>query len=302
MTSVVVAAVAAVLVGMQPIRAVAPDATLVLAADASAPLDSMLDRLAEADVVFVGEEHDHALGHALELRVLAGLAARRPRLALSLEMFERDVQLVLDEYLAGMISESAFLAAARPWPNYKADYRPLVEFCRERRLPVIAANTPRRYVSAVGKGGQQALAALPRASRAFLPPLPYRMDLPSGYEAALDGIFAQSHGSPGGAGGPSAGYMKQAQALWDCGMADSIRRFQRAHRGTAVVHINGAMHSDHGWGAVDRLRRMAPRPRIAVVSIKRDPAYPAVDAAAYRGVADFVVLTPPDASPTHPAR
>src|SRR5579872_1431227 len=98
--------------------------------------DAMIAELGSADVVFIGEEHDQTMGHALEMAILQGLSTHTAPRALSLEMFERDVQLVLDEYLAGHITEASFLQAARPWPNYKTDYRPLVEFCKANGIPV----------------------------------------------------------------------------------------------------------------------------------------------------------------------
>ena len=61
-----------------------------------------------------------------------------------MEMFERDAQIVLDEYLNDLITEKKFLDDSRPWENYKTDYRPLVEFARVNKLNVIAANAPRR--------------------------------------------------------------------------------------------------------------------------------------------------------------
>lgn len=268
---------------------------VILTADGTTTFDAMAEALSQADVVFLGEQHDHGLGHRLELEILRALHARRARVALSMEMFERDVQIILDEYLAGHITESAFLQAARPWSNYRTDYRPLVEFCREQRLPVIAANAPRRYVNMVSRKGQEALMGLPRASREWLPGLPYAMDIPATYARQLEEIF-RGHGSgnaTGAAGGtqPSTEYMKQAQGLWDETMKDSILRFLRRHRGWLVLQINGAMHSDSGFGIVDRLRRAAPRLKVAVVSIRPDAQFPAVDARRYAGIGDFVILT-----------
>ncbi|GFR42151.1 hypothetical protein Agub_g3003 [Astrephomene gubernaculifera] len=97
---------------------------------------------------------------------------RRRRVALSLEMFERDVQCVMDEYLAGVLTEADLMKDARPWPNYSADYRPLVLAARQAGARVVCANAPRRYVSLVGRSGSAALQSLPPASRRHLPPLP----------------------------------------------------------------------------------------------------------------------------------
>src|SRR5438045_3390024 len=115
--------------------------------------EAMLAELARADVVFVGEQHDDPATHRLELAMLEGMIRRRAAVVVALEMFERDVQPQLDDYLAGRISEEEFLKAARPWPNYASDYRPLIEFARVHGWRVIAGNVPRRYASQVAKTG-----------------------------------------------------------------------------------------------------------------------------------------------------
>jgi len=79
------------------------------------------------------------VAHEAEYTVLAALAERDPALVLALEMFERDISRRLDAYLQGVITEDTFLEHARPWPNYETDYRPVVEFAKERGIPVIAA-------------------------------------------------------------------------------------------------------------------------------------------------------------------
>jgi uncharacterized iron-regulated protein len=212
-------------------------------------------------------------------------------------MFERDVQPVVDEYAGGMITETHFLQASRPWPNYKTDYRPLVEFCKENHLPVVAANAPRRYVNIVSRKGQAGLSDLPKPSRAFLGRFPYSMDLPAGYDKMLTDLFGGAHNTSGQAapsGMPSPENMKEAQALWDVTMADSIVRALKEHRGWKVMQVNGAGHSDSRYGIVDRLRQAAPHLKVAVVSIRPDAAYPNPDASKLTGVAEFVLVTPPD--------
>lgn len=278
----------------------------VYASGAPCTFDAMVAALAKADVVFVGEEHDDDAGHVIEHLLFAGLHAARPNIALALEMFERDVQLPLDEYLAGLIAEPAFLQAARPWPNYKAHYRPMVEYCRAHHLPVIAANAPRRYANMVARGGPAALDALGREARRYMARLPIDATAPEGYEKALDTVFADTHGgSP--AGMPDPRNMRAAQKFWDASMADSIARYRTKHRDTLVMHVNGSMHSDHAWGAADRLKRLNRRLGILTVSIKPDAACPALPAGKYDGAGDFVVITPAaaDASaaglpPNHP--
>jgi uncharacterized iron-regulated protein len=144
-------------------------------------LEDVLQRMLTVDVVFLGESHDDPVAHHLQEKLFRMAQERRtaavgtpPRpLALSLEMFERDVQDALDEYLAGLITEQHFLKCTRPWNNYEKDYRPLVEHARTKKLPVIAANAPRRYVNRVGRLGAASLREIPEPQKRGLPPLPY---------------------------------------------------------------------------------------------------------------------------------
>jgi uncharacterized iron-regulated protein len=112
-------------------------------------MEDSFDFLMDYSVIFIGEEHESRASHQAELTILKGLAERDSNLILALEMFERDVQDVLDAYLKGKILEKKFLKQSRPWPNYLEDYRPLIEFAKKKGMPVIAANIPRRAAAAV---------------------------------------------------------------------------------------------------------------------------------------------------------
>src|SRR5262245_51421631 len=133
------------------------------ASGATATLEAAADDLATFDAVFLGEIHDSDAGHRVQLELTELLLVRRPDLVLSLEMFERDVQGALDDYLAGRSDEAAFLAAARPWPNYREHYRPAVELVRARRLPVLAADVPRPLAARVVEEGPTAVLGEPFA-------------------------------------------------------------------------------------------------------------------------------------------
>ena len=113
--------------------------------------DDLVRRVSSADVVFVGEQHDDPETHRLELAILDAVSRSGRPVILSLEMFERDVQSLLNEYLAGRLSETDFLARSRPWDRYITDYRPMVELAKAKGWPVIASNIPRPMASAVGR-------------------------------------------------------------------------------------------------------------------------------------------------------
>lgn len=254
---------------------------------AAADIHAIASRAADVDVVLVGELHDDTLGHRFKHELLQVLSreAGRP-VTLSLEMFERDVQLVVDEYLAGMITEAHFRASARPWPNYERDYRPLVEFARAHRLPVVAANPPRRYVNAVSRGGLTALDSLFTPSRAVLPPLPLP-EVPAGYRQTfferIEGMIAH-----GGGNGPDPENLLAAQRLWDAGMAEAIARRLDRSPGTLVMHAAGAFHVEAGHGIGDMLPAYRPNTSTLIIAVRPGENF---EPGEHARLGDFVVLT-----------
>ena len=107
--------------------------------------EELIDRIAPADAVFVGEIHNCPITHWLELEITRALYARHgKRLVMGAEMLESDTQLILDEYMQRLISPERFGAEARLWDNYETDYHPIVFFAKEHGLPFVATNAPRR--------------------------------------------------------------------------------------------------------------------------------------------------------------
>jgi len=208
-----------------------------------------------------------------------------------------DAQPVLDDYLAGRVSESDFLARSRPWPRYASDYRALVELAKARGWPVIASNIPRPMASAVGRRGLAALDTLSPAERLHAA---REIVCPNDDYHARFMEQMQGHGSGAGTS-PSAGdtlptamaerfYL--AQCVKDETMAESIvEARRRAPRNAIVVHFNGALHSDVGQGTVDRVGRRERGWKMALVTAipARDPRV--VPVAPLSGRADIVILT-----------
>lgn len=223
-------------------------------------LDALAAELAGYDVLFLGEQHDNAVGHRAHHRLLELVQRERSDVVLSLEMFERDVQGVLDDHLAGRIDEETFLKHARPWTEHAEFYRPFLEFAREHRLDVIAGNLPRSIASKVAKGEEPTL-----AERAFLP---RRTTAPAGRYREL---FVETMRDHVGTDEPEKmeRYFR-SQCLKDDAMAEAITDYltARPHRSPLVVHVCGAFHVDEGRGTVERVLSRAPLLRTAVLSME----------------------------------
>ena len=291
---------------------------------------ALLSHAASCDAVLIGECHDDPVAHSLEAYFLISLAARREATALSLEMFEADTQLVLDEYMRGAIRERDMLQDARPWANYNSDYRPLVEFARSVGLPVIAANAPRRYVGAVGRNADVLRKGdWPAHSMSWLPPLP--LPQPSdGYlkhlredkavvrldQVALDDEFAAAnHGGPssGGAtmagGGESGGEgaeverrcpyiglsgregLLEPMLLWDAAMAHAIARSLDGDPSRLVIHMCGSFHCERNLGVAEMLQVYRPATKTCTVVIYPEEDCHTFEPSRHAGMGDYVVLT-----------
>ncbi|MBL9077522.1 MAG: ChaN family lipoprotein [Planctomycetes bacterium] len=225
----------------------------------------LLDRLARQDAVFLGETHVDDTTHRVELHVLEGLLARRPgKVVLSMEMFERDVQPVLDDYLAGRIDEAAFLAKARPWNNYTTAYRPLVEAAKAAGIPVIAANFPGTLRRQFARGDAKAVIdALPAESRALLPAEFFPAS--AAYWERVDRAVRGHMGFSGG--GTPEERLYETQNLWDNTMGDAVARARAAHPDHTVLHVAGGFHVAWRDGTVAQFARRSPGCSFAVVSI-----------------------------------
>jgi uncharacterized iron-regulated protein len=231
--------------------------------------EAMLASVAGADVVIVGEQHDDRNTHRLELAMLEGLMRRRSPIVVSLEMFERDVQGALSEYLAGTRDEESFLKASRPWPRYASDYRPLVEFAKAHGWRVIASNVPRRLAAVVAKEGLDALETLGPEDRALGA---------ASIECPRDDYRKRflrqmnEHPAPGSEDLSRAERETRderyylSQCLKDETMAEAIVSSRGPDR-PLVVHFNGAFHSDFGAGVAARVKRRLKGARVAVVTI-----------------------------------
>ncbi|MEP6992012.1 MAG: ChaN family lipoprotein [bacterium] len=257
----------------------------------------LLQRVARADVVFIGEEHDDPETHRAEAELLDAFGQLGRPIVLSLEMFERDVQPALDDYLAGRINEPDFLARSRPWDRYATDYRPLVEMAKRHHWPVIASNVPRPLASAIGRKGLAALDTLVPRERAMAA---RQVTCPSDDYRARFMESMRSH-SPGSGPAPRAGdslpsamaerfYL--AQCVKDETMAESVVRARRAMKADALlVHVDGSFHSDYGQGTVARVRRREPSWDVVVVTAVPVPDPATAPMATQAGRAEFVVFT-----------
>ncbi|WP_249115815.1 ChaN family lipoprotein [Azoarcus sp. L1K30] len=269
------------------------------------PGPATLAAMALKDVVLLGEQHDDADHHRWQLQTLAALHAQRTRMVIGFEMFPRRLQAVLDQWVAGTLSESRFLELAEwdtVWKLPASLYMPLFEFARLNRISMLALNVDQPLVRATSSGGW---AAVPMSMREGVgqpaAPLPAYVDeLFDIHRAHLDMRAHRRSGATPDRNDPAFRNFVDAQLLWDRAMAEALASRSRSDAGEGsrplVVGIMGSGHIQRGHGVPHQLRDLGIRNVGALLPLPS--ATPCADIPA--GLADALFSIPPVVRDTPP--
>ena len=247
--------------------------------------EKVLKASEKTDVVLFGEIHDNSLVHWLQLEFTKDLAQRKP-LVLGAEMLEADNQKQLDQYLKGEINQKQLDSSARLWKNYKTDYKPLVDFAKDKKINFIATNVPRRYASLVFKKDLVALDSLSALEKSWIAPLPIEFDvnLP-GYKSMMSMQ-----------GGHAGEKMPKAQAIKDATMAYFINKSRKEN--SIFLHYNGTYHSDNYEGINWYLRKLDADIQIVTIAMVEQKDISKLEAEHYNK-ADFILVIDEDVTKTY---
>ncbi|MCG2616742.1 ChaN family lipoprotein [Terrimonas sp. NA20] len=250
-------------------------------------ITDLVGSVKEADVLFFGEEHNDSIAHRLQDTLYRSLLNQYGTVTLSMEMFERDCQLVLDEYLQSFITDERLVKEGRAWNNYK-DYRPIVNTAKERQQKVIAANAPRRYVNMTSRKGLKSIDSLSKNAKTYFAKLPLDT-INAPYQEKFSKIMG---------GRQTSSNVYYAQTMWDATMAESIYKYWKKNRNTKVFHLNGRFHTDDQLGTFTQLQRSNKKIKIQNIS-----CFPATDFnnpqwSQYESLGDYVIITNPDIART----
>jgi len=230
----------------------------------------MLKQLSKADIILFGESHNNPIAHWLQLEVTQSLAATN-QLIIGAEMFERDNQAALTQYLTNEIDRNALDSLVRLWNNYQTDYEPVVEFAKKNYISVIATNIPRRYARIVFKEGLEALEKLPAEEKKWIAPLPIAFDIElPGYKNMLTMM-----------GGDAA---------------FSILEYYKT--GKTFLHLNGSYHSDNYEGILWYLKQEKPNLNYKTISTVSQKDISTLSEE-HKGKADFIICVPENMTTTY---
>jgi uncharacterized iron-regulated protein len=256
--------------------------------------EDLLKASKKSDIVLFGESHDNPICHWLELELARDLyQVKKEKLVLGAEMFERDNQLLLNEYISGMIRKKDFEAEAKLWPGYRINYAPITDFAREKGIRYIATSIPRRYAAIVNRNGFRGLDSINSMERGLIAPLPIKFD--PELKCYKDILAMIGDGMPA----HMSENIAKAQAIKDATMGHFIMK--NWTDSMVFLHFNGSYHSDDHLGIEWYLQQSIKKTDLTVniltiSTVEQDTLEELKNE--YLGKADFIICIPTDMTKT----
>ena len=212
-------------------------------------LPEVIRQVADKKIIYAGETHDRYSHHLIQLEIIQSLHGMGKKVAIGMEMFQRPFQKALDDYVSGRIDERVFLKNSEYFKRWNFDYnlyRPILQFARAEKIPVVALNIQREITEKVGKTGLDSLSEEEKRM------IPSQMDFSDrAYRERLEKIFREHPSFEA----KNFDFFHQAQILWDETMAESIDRFLKKNPDTQMVVLAGSGHLAYGSGIPQRAAR-----------------------------------------------
>ncbi|MFO7712861.1 ChaN family lipoprotein [Desulfosarcina sp.] len=190
--------------------------------------------LRSARIVLVGEHHTDPAHHAAQLKVIQMLSTQSRPLSIGLEMFPKDSQAALDQWVAGEMEEAAFEKIyLANWNFPWSLYREIFIYARDRQIPMVGLNVSRGITRQVAERGFASLSDQQRGDLAGV-----TCDVTREYRDFIRSAFG-AHGH----GNMDFNRFCEAQLVWDTAMAiNSLNHLER-HPDRTMVLLAGSGHA-----------------------------------------------------------
>ena len=211
-------------------------------------LAQIVDQLANARAVYVGETHTRYDHHLVQLQILKHLYQKSPNVALGVEWFQQPFQQHLDDYIAGRITEQEMLHLTDYFNRWNYDYRlyqPIINYAREQGIPIIALNASRELMSALSNTGFDDL------------PEELKQQLPTDYDwsdKAYEQRLRDMYELHPEYQGEFEDFLR-AQLTWDESMAERAANYLQHNPDKRMLILAGSGHIMFGSGIPNRLQR-----------------------------------------------
>ncbi|NP_001130529.2 Protein RETICULATA-RELATED 6, chloroplastic-like [Zea mays] len=250
------------------------------------------EKLIAARVVYLGESElvpdrdDRVLELEIVRKLAAGCAEAGRSISLALEAFPCDLQEQLNRFMDGRIDGNTLRLYTSHWaPERWQEYEPLLNYCRDNGIKLVACGTPLEVVRTVQAEG---IRSLSKAQRKLYAP-PAGSGFVSGFTSisgrSLIDKISSTRGSPFG---PSSYLSAQARVVDDYTMSQTImKEISNGDPSGMLVVVTGASHvmyGPRGIGVPARIsKKMQKKNQVVILldperqSIRREGEIPVAD-------------------------
>jgi len=120
-------------------------------------------KLMDNDVILLGEHHNSLADHQMQKRIVErlykGTRGKRP-MAVGMEMVQQRFQPVLDQYVAGKLTDAELYKNTEWEKRWSWPFEPSVpifNYCRDNKIRMVALNTDGEALAKVERGGLEAM-------------------------------------------------------------------------------------------------------------------------------------------------
>jgi uncharacterized iron-regulated protein len=214
----------------------------------------IITELTKANIIYLGEVHDSEKDHQAQSEIIKTLHDKNPQIAIAFEMFQRQFQPVLNDYIAGTIDELQLIKQSEYDERWGFDwkyYAPIIQFAKKNSLSLLALNTPTEITTKVSTQG---LNSLTQEERKQIPPFFEIRTDNRDYRQMLAEVYQQhTHGKHGNSEDIDSFFT--TQVLWDETMAEAIAQYHHKNPTDRIIVIAGQGHIIYGFGIPDRVAR-----------------------------------------------
>lgn len=241
---------------------------------ATGTLSKVIESVSEKKIVYVGEFHEVFAHHAVQLDIIKGLYRNNKKIAIGMEMFQKPFQKTLGDYIADRIDEKEFLKRSEYFKRWRFDYnlyKPILDFARLNKIPVVGLNIEQEIIDKVSKNGMDSL------TDEEMKAVPADMDYSDEeYRERINEAFKMHKDWEK----KKFDYFYQSHILWDETMSQSVDGFLRKNPDYQIVVIAGQGHLQYGSGIPSRTYRRNGESYAIVL----------IDADIDKGIADHVIF------------
>lgn len=123
-------------------------------------LEEILRRVENERVIFIGEGHTRAEDHLVQIEVIKHLHEKNKNPVVALEMFTRDHEPYLAQWVEGTLTEKEFKDIYYGFWNvpYK-HYKKIFAYTRQKEIPMTGINARDALIKEIARGGPSAIPA-----------------------------------------------------------------------------------------------------------------------------------------------